>query len=112
LAGWTFLAEGNYTSTAIEPVEGQVPTSFKLRQNYPNPFNPSTTIAFDLDRSEFVRLSIYDVSGREIAVLVDGQQPAGAYRVTFDASGLASGMYLYRLQTSGYTASRAMLLIK
>ena len=112
LQTWTFLSRGAFLPTAIERVEGQVPTSFTLRQNFPNPFNPSTTIEFGLDQAESVRLSIYDLAGREVAVLVEGQHPSGAYRVTFDASGLASGVYLYRLRTSAHTTSKTMLLLK
>lgn len=113
LIGWTALAANGYVSTAIEQAEGaEVPSSVALDQNYPNPFNPTTTIAFTLDRTQHVRLSVYDVLGREVAVLVDGVQGAGAYRVPFDATGLVSGTYLYRLRAGSNTLSRTMLLVK
>ncbi|RMF62072.1 MAG: T9SS C-terminal target domain-containing protein, partial [Bacteroidetes bacterium] len=78
----------------------------------PNPFNPQTTIEFRLDRPQAVRLAVYDVLGREVAVLAEGAQPAGVFRVTFDATGLSSGLYLYRLQTEAGVLSRTMTLVK
>jgi pectinesterase len=77
----------------------QIPTSYALYQNYPNPFNPSTIISYDLPKSGMVSLKVYDIYGREIATLVDGVKPAGNHRETFNASGLASGVYFVRLQT-------------
>jgi hypothetical protein len=69
-----------------------------LYQNYPNPFNPSTTIKFELPKSSMVRLSVYDLPGREVTVLVNERVEAGVHEVNFDGSNLASGVYLYRLQ--------------
>ena len=98
--------------TAIETTAGEILDGFVLDQNYPNPFNPSTTIEFGLDRSEMVRLSVYDLLGREVAVLVNDVQSAGTYRVSFDATDLASGVYLYRLATGAGSVSRRMVLMK
>ncbi|ARA93958.1 hypothetical protein AWN76_012875 [Rhodothermaceae bacterium RA] len=110
--GWTFLGQGGFTSTAIERVDASVPTRFELLQNYPNPFNPSTTIEFRLDEAQPVRLAVFDVLGREVAVLVDDARAAGTYRVAFDAADLASGLYFYQLRTERQTLTRSMLLLK
>lgn len=84
----------------------------QLGQNYPNPFNPATTIRFDVPRSSHVRLSVFDVQGREIAVLVDEVKAVGSHDVTFDAGALSSGVYLYRLQTDGFSEARVLSLLK
>jgi len=76
----------------------QIPSKFKLYQNYPNPFNPSTTIQYQIPKASFVTLKIYDLLGREIISLVNKEQPAGRYVVNFNASGLSSGIYFYRLR--------------
>jgi len=110
---WTFLAQAGYhMPTAVEEVDGEVPTRIALGQNYPNPFNPTTTIEFAVERAQHVRLAVYDLLGREVAVLVDGQQPAGTFRVTFDATDLSSGLYLYRISTDSGSTTRKMTLIK
>jgi hypothetical protein len=92
--------------------DGVSPESFALDQNFPNPFNPSTVIRYQKSVSGHTRLTVYDVLGREVAVLVDGIMPAGAHQVTFDASSLASGMYLYRLTAGGQVITRRMMLVK
>jgi hypothetical protein len=83
-----------------------------MAQNYPNPFNPSTTIEFRIQSSQFVTLKVYDLLGREVAVLVDEQKAPGNYEITFDASRLASGVYMYRLTAGQYVESRKMVLIR
>jgi len=80
------------------PQFGQLPTEFALGQNYPNPFNPSTTIRFALPMETRVTLRVYDMLGREVALLVDGVREAGTYETTWNATGFASGIYLYRLE--------------
>lgn len=97
------------TSTAAEAV---LPTEFALASNYPNPFNPTTAIAFQLPAPGLARLAVYDLLGREVALLTDGTLPAGRHEVQFDASGLASGMYLYALDVAGQRLTRSMLLLK
>ena len=116
LLEWTALDELGYVgaiSTSIEPATtAEIPSEISLDQNYPNPFNPVTTVEFDLDRAQNVSLTVHDVMGRQVAVLVDGQQAAGTYRVTFDASNLSSGLYLYRLHTQTGSLTRKMTLLK
>jgi hypothetical protein len=89
------------------------PEGFDLAQNYPNPFNPSTAIQFQVEKTARVTLKVYDVLGQEVATLVDDVKPAGTYTATFNASSLASGLYLYRLSSDGgFHESRKMLLLK
>jgi len=91
----------------------ELPSSPRLEQNYPNPFNPSTNIQFILPQATKVTLKIYDVLGKEIATLVDGQRNAGAHTVKFNAhSNLSSGVYFYRLETGDMTITRKLMLIK
>ncbi len=100
-------------ATGVEKVSSKVPASFELNQNYPNPFNPSTSISFSIAKSSRVSLIVFNLLGQEVATLMDGPQSAGSYKVTFDASKLASGVYLYRLSTSdGIFAAKKMLLLK
>ena len=91
---------------------GEIPRAFALGQNYPNPFNPTTTIEFAISRTQHVSLAVYDVLGHEVRVLMDGVQPAANYRVSFDASGLPSGAYLYVLRAEEQTAVRKMSLLR
>ncbi len=97
-------------STGLEDVEQPVKT--ELAQNYPNPFNPSTVIRYTLDAGRQTRLAVYDILGRQVAVLVDGMMPAGAHQVSFDASALPSGIYLYSLEAGGERIQRKMTLVK
>jgi hypothetical protein len=89
-----------------------LPAEYALHQNHPNPFNPSTTINYELPRSSDVRLTVYDVLGREVAVLVDERRETGVHAVTFDASALSSGVYVYRLEAGGAVLSKKLLLLK
>ena len=92
----------------------EVPATFGLEQNYPNPFNPSTTIGYRVSGlgSSWIRLSVSDMLGREVAVLVNEQKTAGTYTVQFNAANLASGAYLYRLTTGSFVDTRRMMLVK
>jgi hypothetical protein len=103
--------------TAVEDKQLVVPAEFVLQQNYPNPFNPTTTIPYALSRKAQVRLSIYDLLGREVRVLVNAEQPAGTYSVSFNAVNLAGGIYFYQMQaqlTNGfrYISRKKLILIK
>ncbi|MDX1617427.1 MAG: family 16 glycosylhydrolase [Balneolaceae bacterium] len=85
---------------------------FALHANYPNPFNPSTMIAYQLPASEFVTLEVFNMAGQRVATLVNRQQSPGRYRVPFDASGLSSGIYLYKLRAGSFIETRKMILLK
>ena len=89
-----------------------LPLKFALDQNYPNPFNPTTQIAYQIPQSETVRLDVFDINGRKVAVLVNESQPAGRYSVTFDASGLGSGLYIYRITAGSFTQTKRLMLVK
>ena len=88
------------------------PNQYQLMQNYPNPFNPSTVISYQLAKGSKVTLKVFDLVGREVASLVDGRVSAGTHHVRFNAAGLSSGVYLYKLETPDFTQTRKMLLIK
>ncbi|MGA9115412.1 MAG: carbohydrate binding domain-containing protein, partial [Bacteroidota bacterium] len=100
--------------TLARPDGGQdpVPSAFRLLQNYPNPFNPLTTIAYDLPATVHVSLRVYDLLGREVAVVVDEVQPAGRIMVEFDAEALASGIYFYRLTAGEFAAMQRLVVLK
>jgi hypothetical protein len=87
-------------------------SEFFLYQNYPNPFNPTTKIKFTISDLRFTTLKVYDVLGREVAVLANKEKPAGTYEVEFNASNLSGGVYFYRLSTNGYTETKPMILLK
>ncbi len=88
------------------------PTKFLLHQNYPNPFNPSTTIIYSIPEPGLVKLKVYDLIGREIQILVNKFVEAGTHSVTFDASNLPSGMYVYKLQVGDLKEARKMLVMR
>lgn len=87
-------------------------TDFYLEQNYPNPFNPNTKIGYSIPVDGFVKLAVYNLLGEEVATLHNSQQKAGHYEVNFDARGLSSGIYIYKIETTNFTASRKLVLIK
>ena len=94
-----------------------LPTSFALESNYPNPFNPTTTIRFDVPEASDVRLEVYDLMGRRVATLVNGQMAAGRYEATWNArsdagTAVASGIYLYRMQAGSFESVQRMVLMK
>ncbi len=102
-----------YGSTVgIQQISGEVPSKFELNQNYPNPFNPVTNIKFSIPKAGSVKLVVFDVSGREVAELVDEQLSAGIYNYDFNASHLSSGVYFYKLITSEFTEVKKMILVK
>jgi predicted acyl esterase len=94
------------------PMPPTIGAGYTLRQNYPNPFNPATTIQYSLDRSAHVELKVFDMLGREVAVLVDHTQSPGVYEVRFDGSGLSSGVYVYRLLSEGSVQTKRMVLLR
>src|SRR4030095_14271749 len=99
-------------ATGIIQINTGIPGEFALHQNYPNPFNPSTRIQFDIPRSAFVSLRIYDISGREVLNITESQLNAGTYRYEWNASGLSSGVYFCRLSSENFTDVKKMLLLK
>jgi hypothetical protein len=100
-------------NTAVSVLEtGELPTTFSLNQNYPNPFNPTTAISYQLPAVTFVMLQVFDVLGREVAVLVNEVRPAGKYIVRWDASGLPSGVYVCRLRAGNFVSAKKMILMK
>lgn len=101
-----------HTLVGIEDESSDGPSGFKLEQNYPNPFNPSTVIRYELAENSNVSLKVFDLLGREVATLVEGRETAGRHSVRFDATGLASGMYLYQLNTEQGLFTKKMLLLK
>ncbi len=108
-ASYTDLATG----TPIEKTPGQgIAKDYRLNQNYPNPFNPSTVISYNLKQASPVKLQIYNSLGQQVATLVNGTQAAGIHKVTFNASGLNSGLYFYKLQAGSFAQTKKMMLIK
>ncbi|MFI5211794.1 MAG: T9SS type A sorting domain-containing protein, partial [Ignavibacteria bacterium] len=116
----SFNIQGNGRYTAIEgsgvigiePISGEIPVNYRLSQNYPNPFNPATKISFSIPNSEFVQLSVFDILGREVSVILSQNLKAGSYAADFNASSLTSGIYFYRLTAGNYTETRKMTLVK
>ena len=111
MAGWSNYGQdlqSGLDATAQLPL----PSEYSLQPNFPNPFNPMTTIRFALPEAAYVHLVIYDISGRKVQTLADGWREAGTHEVTFDGADLSSGIYVYRLQAEGFTASGKMVLMK
>lgn len=99
--------------TAVEDPAGQtLPKSFSLFQNYPNPFNPATTISFSLPSRSLVSLKVFDVLGREVSILVADKFPAGTYTHQWNAAGLPSGVYFYRLQAGDFIETKRLVLLR
>lgn len=113
--GSTFSEEMEFTVSNSLVSNEQLfdsPNSFELDQNYPNPFNPSTNISFSVPSNGFVKLKVFDITGREVATLINESKTSGEYSVRFDARNLASGIYIYRIQFSGNVITKKMTLIK
>lgn len=106
-----------YYPTYVNKTDGKAPSSYELGQNFPNPFNPTTTISFSVPKQEYVVLVIYDMLGKEVNRLVDGQMSAGTFRTTWNGDTkngqkVSSGVYFYRLQAGAFNAVKKMLLLK
>jgi hypothetical protein len=97
--------------SGVSPIES-MPSELTLNQNFPNPFNPTTVIHFEIPQSGFVRLKVFDILGREVAILVDGMKIAGSYSVPWDATSSGSGTYFCRLESNGYSKTRKMMVAK
>ena len=113
-----YIAYSGYTEpqlpkTKSSPnVDSELPTMISLVQNYPNPFNPTTTIKYQIPELSFVTLKVYDVLGREVAILVNEKKSVGSYEVEFNATSLPSGVYFYRLQAGSFVETKKMVLMK
>lgn len=108
-----FYSNPIFVSGTLSGIQNSsLPSKFELNQNYPNPFNPTTTITFTIPSNEKVSLKVYDVLGKEVAMLVNEAKEAGSYNVTFDASRLTSGVYFYRLTAGNYVSTKKLVLIK
>ena len=104
--------DGTYKYSDEVNVDVQSPIDYALEQNYPNPFNPSTTIKYSIPEDGFVKLAVYNMLGEQVATLVNAQQKAGRYEINFNASNLASGVYVYRLEAAHFTAAKKLMLMK
>jgi hypothetical protein len=111
---WTYTFIGDrYGVVGVEDEKvSNVATTFSLEQNYPNPFNPVTTIEYSIAKAEKVKISVYNVLGQKVDELVNNKMQAGAYKVNWNASGFASGMYFYKIQAGNFVKTRKMLLMK
>jgi hypothetical protein len=106
------FAVGKFGAITSVGVDELLPEEFALFQNYPNPFNPSTTIRYNISQTAMVSLKVYDILGKEIATVVSTMQEPGRYAISFDASGLSSGMYFYSLRAGSYVSTKKLLLTK
>ncbi len=106
-----YCLQMQYT-TLIGIADLSVPRKFELRQNYPNPFNPATVIKFSIPKSSFVKITVFDILGREISRPVNDMKPAGNYEVSFDGTNFASGIYFYRIEAGSFVEVKKMILLK
>jgi len=114
--GWACTQSGSILKRteplSIAYYSCEIPKTFSLHQNYPNPFNPTTNIKFDIQRSTYVKMIVYNSLGKEVSVLVNEKLNAGSYQVNWDGSGYPSGVYFYTLITDGYIDTKKMLMVK
>jgi len=108
----TFILIIKRTTIGIQTVPTEIPDKYALFNNYPNPFNPTTNIKFDLPENTIVSLKIFDISGREVASLLNSKLQAGTYTYLWNASTVSSGIYFYELSTPGFRQVKRMVLIK
>jgi hypothetical protein len=99
-------------TVSVEKVNNVIPDEFTLSQNYPNPFNPTTTIDFAITQESPVNITIYDAVGQAVEVLVNDVVPAGTYKLNWDASRFASGVYFYRMDAGSFVKTQKMVLLK
>jgi hypothetical protein len=98
--------------TSVKQADGSLPAGYSLGQNYPNPFNPTTNIEYSISTSGHVSLKVFNNLGQEVATLFEGNRQAGKHVATFDGSGLASGVYLYRLESGNVSLAKKFVLMK
>jgi len=104
--------DGSTSYSNLVEVEVGTPMTFALDQNYPNPFNPSTTISYRIPEAAVVTMKIFDITGTEVATIVNTKQDAGSYTVNFDMTNFASGMYIYKIDAGKFSATKKMMLMK
>jgi hypothetical protein len=104
--------DGSYEYSKEINAEVEIPLAYSLEQNYPNPFNPSTKISYSIPEDGYVKLSVYNLLGEEVATIVNAYQKADRYEVSFNASGLSSGVYVYKIESVNYSATRKLVLMK
>jgi hypothetical protein len=104
--------DGQFEYSEVVEVEFNSITNYTVEQNYPNPFNPSTAIKYRIPEISFVTLKVYDVLGNEITTLINEEKPIGSYEVEFDATGLTSGIYFYKLHAGSFVETKKMILMK
>jgi len=112
LAGGLKEFHNTGTLTNVQAIQINVPANYELFQNYPNPFNPTTTITYQIPKNDHVTVKVYDILGREVATLVNQFQKVGKYNVELNAANLASGVYMYSIQTTDYRNTKKMILMK
>jgi hypothetical protein len=109
--GLTVFNESGIVS-GTEKLNNNIRSNFSLSQNFPNPFNPSTVINYELSKAGIVSIKVFDILGREVRTIASGYKSAGKYSVNFDASKLASGVYVYQLSSNGFVSTKKMMLLK
>ncbi|MCG3121296.1 MAG: hypothetical protein ALAOOOJD_04335 [bacterium] len=112
IRSFRFSGQYNPRTAVDDATEAHAVRSFSLQQNYPNPFNPATQIAYSVARHGFVSLKVFNLQGQEVATLFEGVSPVGNYSATFDGKGLASGLYVCRLEAADFSASKKLMLLK
>ncbi len=111
-SGAIYLEDAQFYSSPTDVKNDDMPILYVLNQNYPNPFNPTTNFSYAIARTSLVTLKVYDILGREVAVLVNEEKHAGKYSIEFNAGNLASGVYFYKLKAGEYTATKKLILLK
>lgn len=107
-----YVSNDPVTITGVMPVSNETPDRFSLSQNYPNPFNPVTNIKFSIPKSSFVKVTIFDVNGREVETIVNQNMSAGIYNADWNAAKYSSGVYLYKLEAGKFSETKKMILLK
>jgi hypothetical protein len=111
--GWRgFIIRYSDSVVSVGENHSLIPEEFNLYQNYPNPFNPSTTIIYEIPERHLVSIAVYDLLGREVAVLINEEKSAGEYEVEFNGSELSSGIYFYQLKAGSFVETKKMILLK
>jgi subtilisin family serine protease len=105
-------AKNRYGVIGIQQVSAEIPLVYSLSQNYPNPFNPSTLINFTVPKEDFIEIKLFDITGKEIRTFYDGKLGPGSYKIDFNAEGLASGVYFYRMSSSVFSDVKKMVILK